>query len=97
MMAKPECPGQDQRYWTPNDIFEVPCAHCGKPVEFFKDDLRRRCPQCGRQNLNPNNDLACAAWCSAAAECLEEVGRSLPETDGVLGQLGGKKAGEQER
>lgn len=74
-MSKPRCPGQDTRYWTPEDVFDAPCAHCGKPVEFFKDDLRRRCPHCERYTLNPHNDLACAAWCPAADVCLEEVRR----------------------
>ena len=75
-MNKLRCPGQDTRYWKPEDIFEVPCMACGKPIEFFKNDLKRPCPHCGRPNLNPKNDLACAAWCPAAKECLDEVGRS---------------------
>ena len=24
------CPGQDQRYWKPEDIFDVLCPRCGK-------------------------------------------------------------------
>jgi len=63
------------RYWKPEDIFESMCAHCGRSVEFFKDDLKRRCPACGKDTLNPKNDLACAAWCKSAAQCLEELGR----------------------
>ncbi len=85
-MDKSKCPGQDLRYWTPKDIFEVPCTHCQKPVEFFKDDLRRRCPHCGQFNLNPNNDLACAAWCQSAPECLAELGRESPPKDSASGQ-----------
>jgi len=45
-------------------------------MEFFKDDLKRNCPHCAQPNLNPRNDLACAAWCKAAPECLEELGPS---------------------
>jgi predicted RNA-binding Zn-ribbon protein involved in translation (DUF1610 family) len=82
-MDKAKCPGQDLRYWAPEDIYEVPCVSCKKPIEFFKDDLRRRCPHCGKINLNPTNDLSCAAWCSAAVECLKELGRDLPPS-GVL-------------
>jgi hypothetical protein len=78
-MPKPRCPGQDTRYWKPEDIFEVPCAKCGRALEFFKSDLRRRFPHCGAANLNPRNDLSCAAWCKAADECLTEVGRPIPE------------------
>ena len=80
-MNKLRCPGQDTRYWKPEDLFEVACTVCGKPVEFFKDDLKRPCPHCGRPNLNPKNDLACAAWCPAAKECLEEAGRSDTVSD----------------
>ena len=80
-MDKSKCPGQDLRYWTPKDIFELPCGHCGQLVEFFKDDLRRQCPHCGKFTLNPNNDLSCAAWCGSAAECLEELGRELPDAN----------------
>ncbi len=47
------CPGQDLRYWTPKDIFEVSCAGCRRPIEFFKDDLKRTCPHCGRQKPQP--------------------------------------------
>ncbi len=68
------CPGQDTRYWTHEAIFEAPCAHCGRPVEFFKDDLRRRCPRCGAYTVNPRNDMACAAWCPSAPACLAQLG-----------------------
>jgi endogenous inhibitor of DNA gyrase (YacG/DUF329 family) len=78
-MSNSNCPGQDRRYWKPEDIYEMPCAQCGKPVEFFKDDLRRKCPHCGDDMVNPNNDMACAAWCKYAPECLAQLGRPLPE------------------
>lgn len=82
-MAKRNCPGQDTRYWTPENIYELPCAYCGNSLEFFKDDLRRLCPKCEKYTVNPNNDLACAAWCPSAKECLAQVGRSLePDADG---------------
>jgi hypothetical protein len=67
------CPGQDRRTWTPDDIFEVPCAGCGAPVEFFKDDARRRCTTCGATNPNPRQAAGCASWCAAAEKC--SVGR----------------------
>lgn len=78
-MADPHCPGQDLRYWKPEDIFEALCSHCGRPVEFFKDDLRRICPRCGEFTVNPKNNMACAAWCKHAPECLAELGRPLPD------------------
>ena len=73
------CPGQDRRYWKPEDIFEAACTHCAAPVEFFKDDLKRRCPSCGQDTLNPRNDLSCAKWCKSAAACLEALGITKPE------------------
>ncbi|MCL5103051.1 MAG: phage terminase large subunit family protein [Armatimonadetes bacterium] len=80
-MAKPQCPGQDMRFWKPGDIFEIPCVHCGQPMEFFKDDLRRKCKHCGKYSVNPKNDMACAAWCQHAPECLAQLGREMPEKD----------------
>ena len=64
------CPGQDQRYWKPEDIFEVNCASCGKPVEFFKDEPQLKCRQCAHTVINPRIDLGCAEWCQYAAQCL---------------------------
>ncbi len=64
------CPGQDTAFWKPGDIFEVQCAECGHPVEFFKDDATRRCRSCGQQVQNPKLNLGCAQWCEHAKECL---------------------------
>ncbi|MBE3041186.1 hypothetical protein IMZ48_01075 [Candidatus Bathyarchaeota archaeon] len=69
-MAIAQCPGQDKRFWKPGDVFESPCPHCRAPLEFWKDDLRRRCRACGRLAPNPRLDLGCAKWCKFAAECL---------------------------
>ena len=64
------CPGQDQRFWKPQDIFEVDCAKCGNPVEFFKDEPQLKCRQCGHIVINPKIDLGCAEWCQYAEQCL---------------------------
>jgi hypothetical protein len=64
------CPGQNQQFWTPDDISFVQCAHCGTEIEFWKDEPTRPCPGCGRESRNPGLNLACAAWCRSAAECL---------------------------
>jgi len=69
-MSKIKCPGQDTRFWTPKDIFEVPCGECGYSIEFFKDDAKRRCPNCGTRVVNPELSLGCAQWCQYAKECL---------------------------
>jgi len=67
------CPGQDTRQMGPKDVFELACE-CGEPVEFWRDDTRRRCPGCGRCLPNPRFDAGCATWCRHAAECLESRG-----------------------
>ena len=65
-----QCPGQDTRFWKPDDIFDIPCQACGAAVEFFKSDTRRRCPRCGKRIQNPRISLGCAQWCAHAKECL---------------------------
>ncbi len=64
------CPGQDQRFWKPEDIFDVKCPGCGKPIEFFKDEPKLKCRNCGQMVVNPKIDLGCAEWCQYAEQCL---------------------------
>jgi hypothetical protein len=64
------CPGQDTQFWGPDDIYSIDCPKCGKPVEFFKDDIRRRCKKCGHLFLNPKLDLGCSKWCQFAEQCV---------------------------
>jgi putative nucleotidyltransferase with HDIG domain len=64
-----KCPGQDMRYWKPGDIFQTECPKCGRRIEFFKDDVKRRCP-CGHEIVNPKIDFGCAAWCQYAEQCV---------------------------
>jgi len=64
------CPGQDQRFWKPEDIFDVNCPGCDKPVEFFKDEPKLKCRNCGEAVVNPKIDLGCAEWCQYAEQCL---------------------------
>lgn len=71
-MAK-TCPGQSTLFWRPNDIYDIPCPHCHTPVEFFKTDIKRMCPNCGQKIMNPKVDFSCAEWCSKAEECLGPV------------------------
>ncbi len=66
----PRCPGQDQRFWKPQDIFEVSCPGCGRAVEFFRDEPTLKCPGCGRVVVNSRLDLGCAQWCVHAEQCL---------------------------
>lgn len=65
-----KCPGQDSRFWSADDIFEVSCPACGADVEFFRDDPFRHCPGCGRCIQNPKMSLGCAEWCAYAQQCL---------------------------
>ena len=70
-----KCPGQDTRFWKPNDVYSVECPKCGQPVEFFKDDIRRRCQKCGHMFINPKLNLGCARWCQYADQCVGVIGK----------------------
>lgn len=65
----PKCPGR----LTPRELDSVlvPCPSCGRIVEFFTDEPKRRC-RCGRL-LTRQSLPRCAEWCPAAAECLGEA------------------------
>ncbi len=65
-----KCPGQDRRYWKPEDIFDVSCPRCGKKIKFFKDDVRRWCKSCGAHVTNPRIDFGCVEWCTYAEQCV---------------------------
>jgi hypothetical protein len=63
------CPGQDLRYWKPEDICYVPCPHCGGEIEFWRDEPVRACPDCAAEVRHPQLDLGCASWCRFAETC----------------------------
>jgi len=67
-----KCPGQDMRYWKPGDIFNGKCPKCGGTVEFFKDEVRRKC-RCGHAVTNPKLDFGCAEWCPYAEQCIGAI------------------------
>ena len=67
------CPGQDQRFWKLEDIFDVDCSQCGCSVEFWKDEPQVKCPNCKQVIVNPKLDLGCAKWCKYAKECLGQI------------------------
>jgi hypothetical protein len=71
-----KCPGQDMQTWGPDAVFDVSCGSCGESVEFFRDEIKRRCPSCRGLVLNDRLDLGCAEWCPSAAMC---VGPNTPE------------------
>ncbi|MCP4669730.1 MAG: phosphohydrolase [Desulfobacula sp.] len=70
-----KCPGQDTQFWDQDAIYETTCPECDHPMEFFKDDATRRCPNCKKKIVNPKMDFGCASYCQFAEECLG----SLPE------------------
>jgi hypothetical protein len=66
------CPGQNTLFWKPDDIYDVTCPSCGKPVEFWKDDSKRTC-KCGHRFLNPKRDLGCLEYCKYAEQCMPDM------------------------
>ncbi len=72
------CPGQNTMFWKPDDVYDVACPGCGRPVEFWKDDARRTC-SCGYRFANPRRDLGCLEYCKYAESCMPEMfeGESL--------------------
>lgn len=69
-MSGYHCPGQDKRFWTPEDVTETRCRRCGHVIEFFKDEPKQTCRGCGKVTMNPSIDLGCAKWCKFAEQCL---------------------------
>lgn len=70
MTNKLQCPGQDQRFWKPEDIYMVRCPNCNNEIEFWKDDPYHTCADCQKIIRNPKLDVSCAKWCKHARECI---------------------------
>lgn len=79
-----QCPGQDNRYWKGEAVFDIPCPHCGQVLEFFKDDSQRTCKQCGHKVLNPKIDFGCASYCPYAEQCMGALPSDLRARAGNL-------------
>lgn len=79
-----QCPGQDNRYWKGEAVFDIPCPHCGQVLEFFKDDSQRTCKQCGHRVLNPKIDFGCASYCPYAEQCMGALPSDLRARAGNL-------------
>lgn len=97
----PKCPGQDQRFWTPDAIFDVRCPYCGRAIEFWKDEPSRVCRGCAREVRNPRIDLACAEWCAEAAACLgrdvDGAGIAEPVVERLMALLEQRLSDEPDR
>ena len=72
-----QCPGQDSRYWDGEAIFEYECPKCSHTLEFYKDDSKRKCKNCGHEILNPKLDFGCASYCPYADQCLGSMPAEL--------------------
>ena len=83
----PKCPGQDRRYWKPEDIFEDECPNCGNILEFWKTDIRVRCEKCRRLVSNPRFDMGCAEWCVYAEDCLGDIAKGYGKPDSFLEKI----------
>lgn len=79
-----QCPGQDNRYWSGEAVFNIPCPHCGNELEFFKDDSQRLCKRCGHRVLNPKIDFGCASYCPYAEQCMGSLPAELRTRQGNL-------------
>lgn len=88
-MNAPRCPGQDMRYWKPEDIFQIDCPFCGQEIEFWKDEPFRLCHGCGKEVRNPRMDLGCAKWCKFAKECLGVLADDAQTAAPVVQRLAG--------
>jgi ferredoxin len=73
-----QCPGQNRQFWKPEDIYDVKCPNCQTQVEFWKDDIYRRCKNCGQSFMNPKFNHGCAEWCQNAKYC---IGHNLDKTN----------------
>jgi len=60
----------DPGHFKPADIASQPCSGCGKPIEFWKDDVFLTCPACGEKNTNERLKESCLAWCKEAGACI---------------------------
>ncbi len=78
-MSEMRCPGQDSRFIRPQDICELQCPQCRRVVEFWPDELLRKCPGCGRRLSNPNFNMGCLEWCRWAPKCMEHMRESRQE------------------
>ncbi len=62
-----KCSGNNFEEWGFDAIFDIECPHCGHLVEFFKDEINRRCSQCKYMVYNNRRDYGCGQWCSSSS------------------------------
>lgn len=60
------------RYCTGRSIRDLKalyykCSNCDYEVEIFSDEVKRKCPRCGKFVFA--RGASCLDWCPAAEEC----------------------------
>jgi len=63
-----KCPGQSSRDIK---VGIYVCQNCGLEVEIFSDEMRAKCPKCGKF-VQKEKVPSCIEWCKSARECLGE-------------------------
>jgi hypothetical protein len=62
-----KCSGNNTQDWGFDSIFDVKWPSCGNMVEFFRDEIDRKCPQCKESVQNDRKDYGCGQWCSPSS------------------------------
>ena len=75
-----KCPGTDSRSVRPE---YRRCTECGYRLEFFSDELTRRCPQCGSKQMK-EAEPSCVVWCPAAEACVGDPEKVRQIREAVL-------------
>lgn len=65
--------GADRRPAGPARISLFACPQCGRTVEFWPDELVRRCPECGCRIENSEAATRCMDWCPHAGQWMEAM------------------------
>ena len=60
------CPGQEKRNLK---IDAIKCQNCGEEIEFFSDEIKRKCPQCKAEVVREVMP-SCVDWCRYAKDCV---------------------------
>ncbi len=61
-----KCPGQDSRNLK---IKIIECQNCFEAVEFFSDEMKRKCPRC-KTEVVCKKLPSCIDWCKYAQKCI---------------------------
>jgi predicted RNA-binding Zn-ribbon protein involved in translation (DUF1610 family) len=64
-----KCPGS-QSFSQPHPEF-IKCNFCGKEIEIWSDEVKTKCPACGKTVMRAGLQ-SCLGWCKYARECVGE-------------------------